>query len=140
MKEKAVGKPVVMVPLTAFTDDTSGNKSKKWKKFDSWSIMLSGLPRHENSRLQNIHFYSCSDTVSALEIAESLVPELLSLAEDGLQAYDALLKQYVIVLCPVMCVLADNPRASELLNHLGGSARRYCRMCMVSCLPTSAVV
>lgn len=132
MKEKAAGKCVVMVPLTLFTDDTSGNKSKKWHKFDSWSVMLSGLPRRTNSRIQNIHLYSCSDTVSAVDMAESLVLELLSLAEDGLQAYDAFLKQQVTVLCPLMCVLADNPRASELLNHLGGSARRYCRMCMVS--------
>ncbi len=27
--------------------------------------------------------------------------------------------------------LAPMPRASELLNHLGSSSRKYCRMCMV---------
>jgi len=121
-----------MVPLTLFTDDTSGNKSKKWHKFDSWSVMMSGLPRHENAKIENIHFYSCSDTATAVDMAESLVPELLTLAENGMEAYDALVEQKVIVVCPLMCILADNPRASELLNHLGGSARRYCRMCMVS--------
>ena len=35
LKEK-FNKPVVMLPLILFTDDTSGNKSKKWHKFDSW--------------------------------------------------------------------------------------------------------
>jgi len=93
---------------------------------------MSGLPRHENAKIENIHFYSCSDTATAVDMAESLVPELLTLAENGMEAYDALVEQKVIVVCPLMCILADNPRASELLNHLGGSARRYCRMCMVS--------
>ena len=134
MKSKAGDKLVAMLPLMLFTDDTSGNKSKKWYKFDSWSVMLSGLPRHENAKVQNIHFYSCSDTVTAVEMAESIVPELLTLNEDGIEAYDALTKQVVLVVCPLMCILADNPRASELLNHLGGSASWYCRMCMVSTL------
>ncbi len=43
-----------------------------------------------------------------------------------------LLDQSVLVVSPLMCILADNPRASEILNHLGPSARRFCRMCMVS--------
>ena len=39
LKDKAEGKPVVLLPLVLFTDDTSGNKSKKWHKFDSWSVI-----------------------------------------------------------------------------------------------------
>lgn len=65
-------------------------------------------------------------------MAEAIASELLSLDREGIEAYDAMLDQQVIVLSPLMCILADNPRASELLNHLGGSARRYCRMCMVN--------
>jgi hypothetical protein len=130
MKEKSAGRPVVMLPLVMFTDDTSGNKSKKWHKFDSFSIMIAGLPRHERSKIQNIHFCCCSDAISAVEMTEAIVPELISLSE-GVEVYDALLEREVLVLAPLMCILADNPRASELLNHLGGAARRYCRMCMV---------
>ena len=65
--------------------------------------MLSGLPCHENAKVQNIHFYSCSDTVTAMEMAESLIPELLTLTEDGIEACDALTKQVVLVVCPLMC-------------------------------------
>ena len=42
--------PVFMVPLIKFSDDTSGNRSKVWNKFDSWcflktrSIMCGSLP------------------------------------------------------------------------------------------------
>ena len=34
-------------------------------------------------------------------------------------------------MAPVLCVLADNARASELINHMGSSARQFCRMCNV---------
>ena len=131
MKEKAAGKLVVMFPLIVFTDDTSGNKSKKWHKFDSWSIIPAGLPRHEASKIMNIHFVCCSDVASSVEMSGSIVTELILLENEGTEAYDALLKQEVVVLAPLICIIADNPRASELLNHLGGSARRYCRICMV---------
>lgn len=119
------------MPLILFTDDTSGNKSKKWHKFDSWSLMLAGLPRHENSKTSNIHFICCSDTASAMDMSATIVTELATIEKEGIEAYDAVMKQHVVVLAPLMCILADNPRASELLSHLGGSARKYCRMCMV---------
>ena len=56
LKETSGGRPVAMVPLVLFSDDTSGNKSKKWHKFDSWSFVLGGLPHHENSKISNLHF------------------------------------------------------------------------------------
>lgn len=46
--------------------------------------------------------------------------------------YDAHLQTNVLVVAPILLMLADNPRHSELLNHLGGRANKYCRMCMVS--------
>ena len=128
MKEKA-DRPV---PLVLFSDDSSGNKSKKWHKFDSWSIIVAGLPRHENSKIPNLHFCCCSDVVSAMDMSEAIATELCKLENDGVEAFDAHLKEFVIVVSPLLCIVADNPLASEILNHLGGSARRYCRMCMVS--------
>ena len=132
LKEKAGGRPVVMVPLVLFSDDTSGNKSKKWHKFDSWSFILAGLPRHENSKISNLHFCCCSDVASAMDMSGAIAVELSKLENEGIEAFDAHLKEMVIIVSPLLCIVADNPRASEVLNHLGGSARRYCRMCMVS--------
>ena len=60
------------------------------------------------------------------------IAELNILDGEGIEAFDAHLKEDMIVIAPLLCIVADNPRASEVLNHLGGSARRYCRMCMVS--------
>ena len=47
-KVKAAGRKVIMVPLILFSDDTSGNKSKKWHKFESWDLLFAGLPRQAN--------------------------------------------------------------------------------------------
>ena len=123
-----------MLPFVLFSDDTSGNKSKKWHKFDSWSAMFAGLPRRENSKITNTHFICCSDVVSAIDMAGPIAEQLCDLEKNGVEVFDVLLDQRVLVVSPLMCILADNPRASEILNHLGSSARRFCRMCMVSCL------
>ena len=50
-----------MVPLIIFSDDTSGNKSKVWNKFDSYCVRLAGLPVAINSQLHNIHFICTSN-------------------------------------------------------------------------------
>ena len=100
-------------------------------RIDSWSVMLAGLPRKENARVPNIHFCCCSNVVSAIDMCDIIAPELVQLEQEGIDAFDALTNQNVLVVSPLMCIIGDNPRLSEVLNHLGGSARRYCRMCMV---------
>ena len=68
-----------MVTLMVFTDDTSGNKSKIWNKFDSWCFQLAGLPKKENANLQNIHFICSSNKVPVMEMARPLVKQFLAL-------------------------------------------------------------
>ena len=68
--------PVEMVPLMIYSDDTSGNRSKVWNKFDSWCFLLAGLPKKENAKLENIHFICTSNKVSVLELAVAPVQEL----------------------------------------------------------------
>ena len=43
-----------------------------------------------------------------------------------------MLKMEVLVVAPVICLLCDNARSSELLNHLGSKALKLCRICNVS--------
>ena len=130
MKLTCRGLPVRMVPLLLYTDDTSGNRSKKWNKFDCWCFLLAGLPHHMNSQLHNIHFIACSNRVDCMDMAEAIAHDLKKL-EEGVMMYDASLKREVMVIAPVLAILADNPRHSEVVNHLGSSANRYCRICMV---------
>ena len=119
-----------MVPLVLFSDNTSGNKSKKWHKLDSWSFIL--LPCHENSKISNLHFCYCSDVVLAMDMSGAISIELCKLENEGIEAFDAHLKEIILVISLLLCIVADNPRASEVLNHLGESACMYCRICMVN--------
>ena len=96
----------MMLPLVLFSDDTSGNRSKKWHKFDSWSVLFAGLPRQDNAKIKNIHFICCSDVVSALDMAVPLSQELQDLEMHGVDAYDSLLKQHVLILAPLIMYLS----------------------------------
>ena len=129
--KKAAGRPVVMVPLILYSDDTSGNKSKKWHLFNSWSVLLAGLPRETNSQLTNIHFLSWSDKVSVLEMAEPITNELVHLEREGTEVYDAHLQCNFLVVARVLCAICDNPSASEMVNHMKGAAIKFCRICNV---------
>ena len=131
LKVIARGLTIVMLPVILYTDDTSGNKSKQWNKFDSWCVKLAGLPKKENSKLHNIHFVCCSNKVSVMDMSAPLASELQELEATGVDAYDAALQETVLVVAPVMCAICDNPRHSEIMNHLGPSAIKYCRICMV---------
>ena len=124
--------PTVMCPLTLYSDDTSGNRSKKWNKFDYWCLLLAGLPRHENTKLFNIHFIGTSNRANCLEISAPIVGDLLLLEQRGIVVYDAFLQKQVKLFAPVLLFMGDNPRASELLNHMGPTARKFCRMCLAS--------
>ena len=107
-------------------------RSKKWNKFDVWALLLAGLPRCENSKLENIHFLAASNQISATDLADGkLVQDLMMLSSTGCVAFDAYLQQRVLVLAPILCMIGDNPRIAELLNHNGSKARMFCRICMV---------
>ena len=121
-----------MLPLILFSDDTSGNRSKKWHKFESWYLSFAGLPHHLNSRIENINFVCSFDSVSPLDMAEPIAQQLTALETEGVFTYYALHQETVLVVAPLMCIVWDNPRASVLLNHLGSAALKHCPQCMVS--------
>ncbi|KAL5517682.1 hypothetical protein EMCRGX_G003276 [Ephydatia muelleri] len=122
--------PVFMVPLIIFSDDTSGNRSKVWNKFDSWCFLLAGLRQKDNAQFCNIHFICTSNQVPVMEMAHHLVDQLLEL-ERGIVVFDAQLNTNALILAPVICFLCDNPRAAEICSHLGSGTLRFCRICRV---------
>ena len=128
MKEKAAGRKVVMVPLILFSDDTSGNRSKKWHKYESFYLLLAGLPRRDNMQHVNIHFICSSDSVTPLDMAEPIARELATLENEGAEVFDEYSNENVLVVAPLLLIICDNPRASELLNHLGSYANMFCHV------------
>ena len=87
--------------------------------------MLAGLPTKLNTCLSNIHFLTCSDSDSVLEMAEPIVEELLHLEREGTEVYDAHLQCNVLAVAPLLCAISDNPQASEMVNHLRGAASKF---------------
>ena len=126
-RKKVGGKKVIMVPLILFTDDTSGNRSKKWNKFESWYLLFAGLGRCANAKPSNIHFLTTSNKVSPLDQCVPIVEELLLLESEGIDV----MMHSVRVVAPLICVICDNPRAKELCNQLASTTRKYCQICMV---------
>jgi len=130
-KKSSGGLHVEMVPLVLFSDDVSGNESKKWNKFDVWAMLLAGLPKSANHQLENIHFICASNRVGCLKMTDPLVNDMLVLEKEGVVMYDAHIGENVLVIAPVLCAIADNPRASDFVSHGGTSSRKFCRMCQV---------
>ena len=120
-----------MALLFLYSDDTSGNRSKKWNKFDAFCCALACVPKDRAHDLSNIFFIACSNRTSAMQMTGPIVEDL-KLLEEGVCVYDSVFERDVVVVAPVLCLLCDNVRASELLNHLGSRAKKLCRICNVN--------
>lgn len=111
--------PVLVVPLNLFTDDMSGNRTKKHNKLDSWIMVPAALPLSERHALENTAFISTDHFLSAMQMLPALV-ENLALLENGVEMFlpDG---ELVVVTAPLQFITADNACHSEL-----ASTRRKC--------------
>jgi hypothetical protein len=75
-RKKADGKIIRHIPITLYSDDTSGNVSKKFNKHISFYFTLSGLPPHISNQEFNCHFLSTSNRATVLEILQPIVTEM----------------------------------------------------------------
>ena len=55
----------------------------------------------------------------------------LQALDHGVVVHDGALQTDVVVVSPVLLLKCDNPRAAELLGHMGANANKFCRVCMV---------
>jgi hypothetical protein len=119
-----------MVPLL-YCDDTSGNRSKRWNKHDSWLFSLAGLPFQEAQRSYHIHFLSTSNVASGMEMARAIVDRMNEENGilNGIPGYDAATEKDVLIIGGVLCVLADNPMHSEIVSHVSHQGLQFCRVC-----------
>ena len=122
---------VVNVPITLFTDDTSGNISKQYNLFDSY-LMSPAAMSFESRGSKNNTFFICTanKNLSAVDMLPPLVDDLCAL-EEGIEMYSVIHDDYVLVVAPLLFIQADNYRHSELTMHKGSCALRYCRKCII---------
>ncbi|KNZ50624.1 hypothetical protein VP01_4324g1, partial [Puccinia sorghi] len=113
---KANGRVIIHMPITLYSDDTSGNISKQWNKHISYYCSLAGLPPSETNQQYNCHFLSTSNTAGVLELADQIVDEINDLITKGFVGYDIGLNQEVLVMTAKLCFLGDSPMHSEVTN------------------------
>ena len=75
------------------------------------SCWTSTLSPHQTAK----HQLCCSDYVAPLDLSSPIAEQLTALEQEGVEVYDAFLQQMVLVMAPLICIVCDNPRASELL-------------------------
>ena len=78
-----------------------------------------------NARLENIDFVSCSDSISPLDLSGPIAQELATLETEGTLVFNAYFQEVVLVIVPLIVIVCDNPRASDLVNHLGSKVLLY---------------
>ena len=76
MNTKGEGKPTTTLPLLVFSDETSGNTTKKRNRLETFSMSLAGLPRKEIRKIENIHFLGTSNIVPSVPLGKSIANDL----------------------------------------------------------------
>ena len=83
----------------------------------------------------HIHHFLVKYYIDCIEMVKPIVEELKILEKEGVVVYDAFTDKEVLVIAPVLCVICDNPCASEITNTLGPRSRKFCRIFTVITLP-----
>jgi hypothetical protein len=76
-KIAAGGRQTLTLPLVIFFDETSGNRSKKWNKLETYSFFLASLPREEITKFSNINFVCVSNLVNSETLGKVIAEDLL---------------------------------------------------------------
>ncbi|KAG0139704.1 hypothetical protein CROQUDRAFT_26242, partial [Cronartium quercuum f. sp. fusiforme G11] len=64
------------VPLPLYSDDTSGNVSKKFNKHMFIYCTLSSLPPKLTDQEFNVHPLACSNIASVFKLADQIIEEV----------------------------------------------------------------
>ncbi|KNZ52293.1 hypothetical protein VP01_3625g1, partial [Puccinia sorghi] len=105
-RAKSSGKIIQHIPINLYSNNTSGNISKRWNKHISFFFTLSGLPPRISNQEFNCHFLDHSNQAGVLELSGQIVDELkyiimfdlclmnfFSISSEGVEAYDITISQ-----------------------------------------------
>ncbi|KAH9812611.1 hypothetical protein DFH28DRAFT_1177059 [Melampsora americana] len=127
---KANGMLIRSVPIALYSDDTSGNVSKKWNKHMSFYFTLAGLRPKLTNQEYHIHPLCTSNVANALEQGDQIVDELNQAAITGFRAFDCSVQKDVLVIPFVLCHMGDSPMHAEISNTTNPSGTLSpCRIC-----------
>ncbi|KAL0078700.1 hypothetical protein F4703DRAFT_1796786 [Phycomyces blakesleeanus] len=98
---------VVICSLNLYSDDTSGNFSKQYNKYNSYLIYFA---------------------VISLEMLSLIVDDFVEL-EKGIVMYSKDHDEDVLVVAPLLLFMGDNPWQSQLAMHSKTLRKHFCRKC-----------
>eukprot|EP00731_Ephydatia_muelleri_P013950 Em0007g1260a len=124
LKLKAAGKRIVIVPFTAPQHLVCRVVQSLHTNHMQMSIIEVFICRR-------LHMNTSMILICIWLLCKPIAQQLTMLETDGVVVFDALNQEEVLVVAPVLCIVCDNPMASKNCNHLGSSALKYCRLCMV---------
>ncbi|KAI9331518.1 hypothetical protein BD770DRAFT_288943, partial [Pilaira anomala] len=116
------------IPYNIFSDDTSGNSTKKWNCYDTWSMNPAAVPLSVANHYLNQLFLCGTNKLTAMEQLPYLVDDLVAL-ENGIVLFDALYMEKVFVVAPLLFIKADNPRHADVTCMKASAAAYPCRKC-----------
>ncbi|KAI9345979.1 hypothetical protein BD770DRAFT_475570 [Pilaira anomala] len=93
------------IPYNIFSDDTSGNLTKKWNCYDTWSMNPDAVPLSVANHYLNQLFLCGTNKLTAMEQLPYLVDDLVALEN------------------------ADNPRHADVTCMKASAAAYPCRKC-----------
>lgn len=85
MKTAANGRQTLTLPLVIFLDETSGNRTKKWNKLETYSFFLASLPREEVTKFSNINFVCVSNLLDSETLGKVIAEDLLGIRSYGIE-------------------------------------------------------
>ncbi|KAH9812511.1 hypothetical protein DFH28DRAFT_1129815 [Melampsora americana] len=124
-RAQAAGKVIRHIPISLYSDDTSGNVSKKWNKHMSLYFTLSGLPPSMSNQEYNIHFLGTSNVGNALELLDQVVDDVNKLGQEGFITYDDALGEDVLAMVVVLFHLGDSPMHAEAAKMADKEASQF---------------
>lgn len=122
---------VKVTPITLFSDDYSGNKSKQHNPYESWSMNFAAMSFEDRTKRENTFFIWTApktDGINALTVIPYIADDLKDL-EKGRLMFSAEENELVLVTAPLLFILADNPAHSNICGILRLTTLYPCRKC-----------
>ncbi|KAJ3899459.1 hypothetical protein F5879DRAFT_993759 [Lentinula edodes] len=84
----AQGHEVLNFAMWLYCNDTSGNVSKKWNKYNSFLFTAAGLPQEYAHQESNVHFLCTSNLAPLLEMLDGITKQLEQGQLEGIWVWD----------------------------------------------------
>ncbi|KAJ7080438.1 hypothetical protein B0H15DRAFT_787211 [Mycena belliarum] len=120
---------LVVVMVTPWADDVSGNRSKQYNKHMNLYAQNGCLPGRLLQQEFHVRYMSTSPHASSAEQFAAFRDQIESTETDPVPCYNSYTKKKCRVILRAPGLPADNPQQSEEASHMGSNANYPCRKC-----------